>query len=204
MVLWQRLAVVFLLSLSWAIGLQAAYIFLGPNLKVVAPGHCYRSAQPTPESLESWTRAFGLRTLINLRGENQECDWYRDQVDAVKQLGLTQVDIAVSGKYQPQPQMLRLLVDALDRVAAPILIHCGSGIDRTGLASACYLLLKTDASLDDALGQLHWRHGYFPVGKAARPLSVLLQYRDWLHQEERAHTPEQFRCWVREGYTKED
>ncbi|MCI0380495.1 MAG: tyrosine-protein phosphatase [Gemmataceae bacterium] len=204
MVLWRRMVGVFFLSLSWAIGLHAAYIFLGPNLQAVVPGRCYRSAQPTPEILALWAREFGLRTLINLRGENPELDWYRDEANAVKRLGLTHLDIVVSGKYQPQPQMLRILVDALDRSAEPILIHCGSGIDRTGLAAACYLLLKTEATLDDALGQLHWRYGYFPVGKADRPLSVLLQYRAWLMQEERAHTPDEFRRWVREGYTKED
>jgi hypothetical protein len=72
------------------------------------------------------------------------------------------------------------------------------------LAAACYLLLKTDGTLEDAVGQLHWQYGYFPVGKAAAPQRVVLQYRDWLQREKRSHAPEVFRRWVNEGYEKQD
>lgn len=201
---WRRLAGLGLLSLALVVGLQAAYIFLGPNFRDVVPRRCYRSAQPTPERLALWTREFGLRTIINLRGKNTKFDWYQDEVDAAKRLGLTHLDVVISGKHQPTPELLRSLVDALDRAAEPILIHCGSGIDRTGLASACYLLLRSDATLQQALGQLDWQLGYFPVGQAAQPLNVVLQYRAWLRDGQRAHTPDEFRRWVQEAYVKED
>lgn len=41
------------------------------NIHTVAQGEAFRSAQPSPQKLERYVQAHGIRTVINLRGRPQ-------------------------------------------------------------------------------------------------------------------------------------
>ena len=51
-------------------GLYLGILHLGDNLHAVVPGELYRSAQPTPELIADYQKSYGIKTIINLRGEN--------------------------------------------------------------------------------------------------------------------------------------
>src|SRR3954468_14621923 len=67
-------AVVLSSFLSVALGVAGLYLgilHLGDNLlHAVVPGELYRSAQPTPELIADYQKSYGIKTIINLRGEN--------------------------------------------------------------------------------------------------------------------------------------
>src|SRR5262249_1302841 len=84
-----------------------------------------------------------------------------------------------------------------------ILIHCHQGADRTGLASAIALLLYTDASLDESLRQLGPSYGHVALGRTAHVDRFFSQYRDWLSEEGRCHSPAAFRAWAGQNYCRD-
>lgn len=118
-----------------AVGGWIAYrVCICANFGVVAPGKVYRSAQPSPRHLRAWTRAYGLKTVINLRRKPGKED-PAGEVAAAEELGLRYVEIRFSSRRLPSVRDLRRLAEALENSPVPMLIHCRGGADRTGLAS---------------------------------------------------------------------
>src|SRR5688572_20485158 len=71
---------------------EAVYVLLGPNFHEVRAHECYRSAQPSLGDLEHFAETYGIRTIINLRGDNDGEDWYHAEKEKSRQLGLTHLD----------------------------------------------------------------------------------------------------------------
>ncbi len=73
---------------------------------------------------------------------------------------------------------MHLAKRVFDSIEYPALMHCKSGADRAGLASALYLLLHKNAPVEEAIDQLHLRYGHVRSAKTGI-LDVFLQkYRD--------------------------
>jgi protein tyrosine/serine phosphatase len=142
---------------AWAIGLQ-----LVGNVHVVEPGELYRSAQLNGASLDGVLKRHGIKTVINLRGENAASPWYRDEMAAVQADGVSHIDVRMSATHEPDPATLAKLIEALRTGPKPILIHCQSGSDRTGLASAIYEVLVAGRPAAEASKQLSFFYGHFP------------------------------------------
>ena len=177
-------------------------VFVGSNFATVA-GRCYRSAQPGPMFLENLKRTYGVRSIINLRDENLEDAWYREEKQAAQRLGLNLVDAGLCGLEQTPAEDFRKVVKLIDEAPEPILIHCASGSDRTGLASAIFLLIHTDTPFDQARKQLHLRYGHFPWTKKACLDRTLDSYADWLEANRWEHSREHFLKWVNTVYEAE-
>ncbi len=178
-------------------------VFIGPNFHTVVPHRCYRCGQPTAAGLGDMVRGLGIRTVINLRGVQDDPDeeaWYQPEIEAAAALGVKLIHIGLSAYTPPPMSEFRALVQALDESETPILLHCHSGSDRTGLASTAYLLLKTDTPLPEARGQIHWRFGHNPWGGAACQHLVFEQYAEWLRTHGWEHRPGRFREWACRAY----
>lgn len=142
---------------AWAAGLQ-----LSGNIHVVEPAQLYRAAQLNGPSLEKVLTTYAIRTVINLRGENDGASWYDDEVAVVRKRGLVHIDIRMSANLEPDQATISNLVHALREAPRPILVHCQSGSDRSGLAAALYELLVAQRPASEAAGQLSFRYGHFP------------------------------------------
>jgi len=79
-------------------------------------------------------------------------------------LGLNLIDIPLSATRAPTPEMLVRLLDALNSAERPLLMHCKSGADRTGLASAIFIL-DQGGSMAQARAQLSPRFLHFKSGR---------------------------------------
>jgi len=178
-------------------------IFVGSNFHTVVPGKCYRSAQPTPSFLESVKRSHGICTVINLRDENPE-EWYRNEKKATENLKIKLRDAGLSSKEQPPEIDFHRFVKHMKEAQEPILIHCANGNDRSGLASAVYLILRTDTSLKDARGHLSLRYGHFAWTKASCLHRILDGYEGWLSETGKTHQPDHFYFWAMNVYRQED
>ncbi len=188
------------LGLAAAVAVEAYAVFLGRNWHVVLPGLVYRSAQLSHPQLLTAARRHGVRTVVNLRGTSPDFDWYLGESRATRDADVSQEDVTLSANRPPAPDELRRLVEVFDHAEYPLLLHCRQGVDRTGLASALVLLLKTDATPAQARRQLGLRYGHVPVGPTRCMLEFFDLYDDWLRRQGRPHSPDALREWADRGY----
>lgn len=145
------------------LGLYLGWLQLSGNFAPIIDGFAYRSNQPTPERLAEYKATYGIRTVINLRGAAPGEAWYDLEKQAAKDLGLTLIDVPLSSARDLSDTELTQLVALLRTVEGPVLIHCRSGSNRTGLAAAIYLseIGRTDAAV--AGDQLSLRFGHLSI-----------------------------------------
>ena len=142
---------------SWALGLQ-----LGGNIHTVQKGVLYRSAQLNGQKLSEVITRYGIRTVINLRGGSHTDRWYQQELDITTARGATHFDVYMAATSEPTADVLDRLIEIMKTAAQPILIHCNSGSDRAGLASALYERFIRGRSAEAAAEQLSFRYGHFP------------------------------------------
>ncbi len=182
------------------LGLEIYRVTGGPNWHVVIPDQVYRSAQLSEVELAEAVRRFGLKSVINLRGECPETDWFQWEQRVLTRLGVRHFNVNLSTYEPPSPLELRRLTDDLRTCPKPVLIHCRRGSDRTSLAAAIAQLLLADASLDQAERQLSLRFGHMPFGKVQFLDEAYADYRAWLGQRGWEHAPDRWVRFVREDY----
>ncbi len=175
-------------------------MFLGANFHVVVPGQVYRGAQQSRAGLEELVSNYGIRTVVNLRGCCDGAPWHREQSRATQHLQVSQEDIVFSSGRMPAGPEVRRLMEVLDQADYPLYLHCFRGADRTGLACAIYLLLKTDATCVAARRQLGWRYGHFSFGRSGWLDHFFESYQDWLRRQGKEHRNEHFRAWLLSAY----
>jgi protein tyrosine phosphatase (PTP) superfamily phosphohydrolase (DUF442 family) len=109
------------------------------HLHWVCPGLA-RSAQPYLGCYTAFLKPHRFKSLINLRGENAEFRWWREEKRAAESLGIAHFDVKLSSRNIPSRSGLTALFDVFEQAESPLLIKCSGGQDRTSLAAALYLL----------------------------------------------------------------
>jgi protein tyrosine phosphatase (PTP) superfamily phosphohydrolase (DUF442 family) len=142
---------------AWAIGLQIV-----GNVHVVEDGIVYRSAQLNGQKLAKMVDAYGIKSVINLRGENRGSWWYDDEIEVTAARGVSHFDVRMSAVRDTDDATVTLLMETLRTAPRPLLIHCESGSDRTGLAAALYERFLKEQPAELAAGQISFRYGHFP------------------------------------------
>ena len=130
---------------------------LFPNRHRLGP-RAWRAAQPLPYQLRR-AKKLGVKTVVNLRG-NEDKPTARTERAACERLGLAYVDYCLRSRDAPSRDELYGLRDLFQRIEHPILLHCKSGADRAGLASALYLHIVEDVPIEKAARQLSLRFGH--------------------------------------------
>jgi len=161
------------------------------NWGVVAPGRLYRSNHPLPWQLWQAARRLGVKTVINLRGERAGCGSDRLGRIAARDAGLVQLDAPFESRGAPHKDRILRLVSLLEKAEEPILIHCKSGADRTGLVAGIWLLLQ-GRPVEEARGQLSLRHGHIRQSKTGILDAFFAAYAQ--------AAPKPFLDWLREDY----
>lgn len=146
-----------------AVGAYAAWRVLIHNEGTVLPDTLYRSAQLDAKSLTQEIAAHHIRTVINLRGNNDGSDWYRQEIAVCRRLGVDHVDVRLSAGHLPPPKEIATLLRAYREAPRPILLHCRSGSDRTGLAACAFLIDQNHVPWREAEDALSWKYGHFAI-----------------------------------------
>ncbi|MDH4438844.1 MAG: tyrosine-protein phosphatase [Rhizobium sp.] len=126
-------------GLALAFGAYAGILILSGNFHEVLPGQLYRSAQLSGVRLAEEIDRYKIKTVINLRGTNPGRSWYDDEVAATAAHGATHIDFGMSARRDLTPEKTQALLTLLKTAEQPILVHCMSGADRTGLATVIFL-----------------------------------------------------------------
>lgn len=157
----------------------------GCRFHEVERGVLYRGPQPSGEELEKAITTYGLKTVINLRGEAPGESWYDEEKEVVDRLGANLVNIAMSASHLPHKENLIKLLDALKDAPRPILIHCKAGVDRTGEASAIYQMIYMGKTREQALEMLSDKYGHFEDFMPAKRYFIrdVWQGEEWARKE---------------------
>lgn len=158
---------------------------LSGNFHPVIEGEAYRSAQPSAADLERYVQAYGIKTVINLRGENDGAQWYEDELSTSQRLGVNHVDFRMSAKRELSQDEAAKLIQVLEGAQRPILIHCRAGSDRSGLASALYVAAVKHGKEEDAEGHISLRYGHIslPVSETYAMDRTFEALEPWLGYE---------------------
>ncbi|CAN7185852.1 dual specificity protein phosphatase family protein [Ensifer adhaerens] len=144
--------VIYLVGLQWT-----------GNFHTLVAGEVYRSAQPTPEAIAAYSKAYGIRTILNLRGEKPDERWYREEVAAAERNGIRLINFPMSASAEIDRKETDALMAILRDAPKPLLIHCKAGADRTGLVSTIYLQQIAGVDEETAEWQLSPLYGHVAI-----------------------------------------
>lgn len=145
------------------LGSYLGYLQLSGNFAPVIAGEVYRSAQPSPADIREYAARNGIRSIINLRGENVGKAWYDEEIAVSKELGITHINFGMSARRELDQNKVEELLATMRSAPKPILIHCKAGADRTGLASALYLAAVAKQGEQAAEGQISFYFGHISL-----------------------------------------
>jgi protein tyrosine phosphatase (PTP) superfamily phosphohydrolase (DUF442 family) len=199
---WKLAAIVLLIG-----AMTASWILRRPwfekNLAVMDYGLVIRSAQPTTQ-LADWVGRYRLKSVLNLRGGGPGDWWYGNEIKTAKQSGIAYYDLPMSATRRPTRRELLQLIDVLDSCPYPLLIHCKSGADRTGLASALYRMVRRGEPPKTALTSFSIEFGHIPFFGTEHLHEPLQEYAAWLESNGLEHSAARFRTWVRNDFVAVD
>lgn len=152
-----------LVSAGALLGVYFGFLQLTGNFAPVIAGEVYRSAQPTPADLRRYAERYGIRSIINLRGENAGNAWYDQEVETARSLGIEHFDLGMSARSPVSRAKMEQLIRMMRDAPKPLLIHCNAGADRSGLASALYLVAIAGEPPEIAARQLSFYFGHIPL-----------------------------------------
>ncbi|MDK4702448.1 dual specificity protein phosphatase family protein [Rhizobium sp. CNPSo 4062] len=139
-----------------------AHMLWTTNFHPVIAGELYRSSQPSATNIAEFQKQYGIRTIINLRGDNSGHHWYDTEIAEAKALNIGHIDFHMSSARELTQAQAAQLVEIMRNAPKPILIHCQAGADRTGLASALYLAAIAKTNEATAEGQMSIIYGHLP------------------------------------------
>lgn len=149
------------------IGSLYIYIEEQGNFHPVTPGEAYRSAQMDRDELEYYIHKYRLKSILNLRGENPDSGWYIEEVKVSSEHGIVHYDMALSASRELTAKEVQVLLEIFNSAPRPILIHCKSGADRSGLVSAMWKVIVDKISKEEAKKQLSILYGHIPIGSTS-------------------------------------
>lgn len=125
-----------------------------PNLHKVND-RLYRGGQPQKGGIQK-LREIGIRTVINLRGEDEQT---RAEEAESKAAGLTYFSIPMAGLGRPTHQQISRVMAVIDAEENwPVFVHCKRGSDRTGTIIALYRISHDQWTADQAVSEAK-QHG---------------------------------------------
>ncbi|MDM9620861.1 dual specificity protein phosphatase family protein [Rhizobium sp. S96] len=166
-----------LLLFGGSFGAYEAYLQLSGNFHTVIPGELYRSAQPTSAALESYVREHGIKTVLNLRGST-DAKWYKQELADAQRLGVEHIDFRMSAARVLSREQADRLIEIMRSAPKPMLIHCQSGADRTGLVSLIYSHQIAHIDEDTAERQLSFLYGHVAIPHFSRTYAMDRSWAD--------------------------
>lgn len=114
-----------------------------------------RSPQPDRGDLRELAATHGVKTVVNLRGESPDKDWFQEEQKGVADIGARWVQLKVDGANAPSPEVVERFMNLVEDPANwPVLVHCQGGVHRTGLVCALYRIQYQGWSPEAAVAEM--------------------------------------------------
>ena len=168
------------------------------NFHWIVPGEAARGAQAWAGFWGPFLRNRQIRSIINLRGENADLGWWRNETQMARHNGIAHLDAMLDSRKLPTRALLVRLFEAFDEAPRPFMLKCSGGQDRTSLAAALYLLHRDGWGAMDTAEAQFARLPYLHFPK---------KFQRWLAQFPRfaqdSAKGKPIAQWVREEYAPE-
>ncbi len=132
------------------------------NFHTVENAILYRSGQLDKDELLYYIKKYHIKSIVNLRGKQQGKSWYKEEIRLSKQLNIVHIDFRLSPNKIVKPSKLIKLINILEKIPKPILVHCKAGADRSGLVSAIWDYYVEKYSINRSDEQLSLIYLHFP------------------------------------------
>ena len=176
------------------------------NEREIAPG-VFRSNHPTHERFAQMP-ARGIHTVLNLRGASISAHYMTEKASC-EALGLTLVNATLHARAAASRAEIQHLIAVFRKIEKPFVMHCKSGADRAGFASAIYLLVIEGRPVSEARKMLSWRFFHIRNSKVgildyildcyeARSRIAPISFEEWIATE---YDPEVIQTRFRQGKT---
>jgi protein tyrosine phosphatase (PTP) superfamily phosphohydrolase (DUF442 family) len=174
--------------------------FVHFNAGEVVAGRVYRSAQLSPAALEKAARAHDLKAVVCLMRYEQPM-FRGAEADKLGQLGVALRWVPVSNTRLPTRSELLRLIEMVETAPRPVLVHCQTGADRTGLVSALFAMHDEGMGFD-AAERKHVTLAHLHTGRIGEEVNDVFDlYRRACAKSGRPTGGwGEFRAWVEEGY----
>jgi protein tyrosine/serine phosphatase len=133
------------------------------NLHEIGPG-IWRANQPSPERLRQWHGDLGLKSVLNLRGKHRLSHWLFEE-EVCRETGMELVDHQMNAWNPPSKAEIEAVIGTLTALPRPVLFHCKSGADRTGIVAALYLALVENRPYDEVRAQVSFKFIHRDAGR---------------------------------------
>ena len=176
-----------------------SFLFFSKNFQEVVDGRIFRSAQFSGTKLEKYIRKHELKTIINLRGENEGKEWYETEKEIAANNHVEFYDLGLEALTLPPFLLLDPIVETLQSAKRPLLIHCRSGVDRTGLVSALALAIESDPPISLVKKQLPLN----PLTRLFRDsvgVVFFSAYEKWLSETDNEHSADNLLYYIEREY----
>lgn len=168
---------------------------LWTNFYPVSEG-VWRSNQPTHGRFVKY-KEMGIKSVLNLRGEDKFAH-YLFEKESCEELGLELYSAKLWARRAADRDSIIAVIDLMRSIEKPFVLHCKSGADRAGFASAMYQMIFDDMPVEIARKQLSFKFihvKYFKTGVLGYTLDV--------YTARIARSPIGFENWIRTEYEHE-
>ena len=165
------------------------------NHHEIAPG-VYRSNQPTHERFVK-LKEMGIKTILNLRGDGGAAHYLVEE-ESCRQLGLTLVSTTLQARAAGSRENILATIQAMKSAERPMVMHCKSGADRAGFASAIYLIEIEGRPVAEAMKMLSLRFIHLKWSKTG-----ILDYILRCYELRTARDPISFENWIATEYDQQ-
>src|SRR6202012_725913 len=94
------------------------------NFHWVVPGEAARAMQAWAGQLKPFLKKRCIRSIINLRGRNDDLSWWKTETRQAPELGIAHLDAMLDSRKLPTRAMLVTLIDSFDSAPKPFLLKC--------------------------------------------------------------------------------
>ena len=143
----------------------------GGNFHKITSG-IYRSAQLYYYNMPKFYNKYHFKTILNLRGAHSDKAWYVYERNFCKKHKITLIDYGISAKKVQSIKIMKQIIQIIKYAKKPILIHCKSGADRTGLATSLYLYSIKNKNYSKMLSLKYGHFPYFSSPTKAMDISL--------------------------------
>lgn len=153
----------------------------------------YRSNQPTRARLAK-LKSQGITTVLNLRGAGPTGHYLAEKAYC-DELGLALYTVCLNARGLVRRALIQDLIHHFHTLDKPFVMHCKSGADRAGFASAIYLMVIEGRPVSEAKKQLSWRYGHI----RNRHVGILDYVLD-VYEKRQSETGIAFEDWIATEY----
>jgi protein tyrosine/serine phosphatase len=142
----------------------------------------YRSSQPTMWQLRRVVKKLGIKTILNLKGNNPNSAYWAFEKEQCAKLGIRLVDIEIYSRETPWPENIRHAKEVFESIEYPMWMHCKAGADRTGIYATFYQYFHQGIPIEQTDQLKLWPYGHIRHSEAGKIDNYLEHYKAYLKE----------------------